>query len=143
MYRNGTPEDCGAIYALVCEMENKALPYDRFAAIYQSQLRDGRCQCLVCELDGAVAGFINLRCEEQLHHAERIAEILELVVEPGRRRQGVGKGLLAEACRAARRRGCPQIEVACNQVRKDSHRFYQREGLQNTHYKFSMRLDAP
>lgn len=36
--------------------------------------------------------------------------------------------------------GCIQIEVACNQLRKDTHRFYLREGMHNFHYKFSLNL---
>jgi len=140
MFRDSGPDDCRAIHALVCDMESAALPFDRFSEIYRGQLEDDRYQCLVCEVEGSVAGFINLRYEDQLHHAERIAEVLELVVAPERRRQGVGKRLLAAACREAKRRGCPQIEVACNQSRKDSHRFYEREGLRNSHYKFSKRL---
>jgi PhnO protein len=140
MFRNGTLDDCKAIYSLVCNMENRALPYDRFFDIFRSQVEDPNYQCIVFETDGAIVGFINLRYEYQLHHAERIAEVLELVVAPERRRQNIGKHLLAEAIEAARERDCSQIEVACNQVRKDSHRFYQREGLKNTHFKFSKRL---
>ena len=140
MYRNSTPDDCKAVYSLVCDMENSVLPYERFAEIYRRQLADDNYRCIICDIENSVAGFINLRYEDQLHHAGRIAEILELVVAPGRRRQGIGKGLVAEACAEARSGGCAQIEVACNQSRKDSHRFYEREGLRNTHFKFSKRL---
>jgi len=36
--------------------------------------------------------------------------------------------------------GCSQIEVACNQLRKDTHQFYAREGMHNFHFKFSKQL---
>ncbi len=140
MFRNSTLDDCKAIYSLVCDMESRVLPYDRFFDIYQSQLEDPNYQCIVFDSEGSIVGFINLRYEYQLHHVERIAEVLELVVAPEQRRQNIGKNILAEACGAARDRGCSQIEVACNQIRKDSHRFYEREGLINSHYKFSKRL---
>jgi PhnO protein len=123
-------------------MENKVLPYDIFEVIYQSQLEDSNFQCIVCGVEDSVVGFINLRYEYQLHHAERIAEILELVVAPEYRRQNIGKQLIAAACQEAENQNCSQIEVACNQSRKDSHRFYEREGLRNSHYKFSKRLAA-
>jgi PhnO protein len=142
MIRNGTLDDCMAVYSLVCEMENRALPFDRFSEIFQSQMEDPNYQFTVYEEDGAVVGFINVRFEYQLHHAKRIAEVLELVVAPERRRQNIGKHLLSEALQAARERGCLQIEVACNQARKDSHRFYLREGLNSTHFKFIKRLTS-
>ena len=48
--------------------------------------------------------------------------------------------MLANACQLAKDFGCTQIEVACNQLRKDTHRFYLREGMQNFHFKFSKSL---
>ena len=59
---------------------------------------------------------------------------------PAARGQGVGTELLRAARRLARARGCAQIEVACNQLRADAHRFYGKAGLHNFHYKFSQSL---
>ncbi len=143
MYRKGKPEDCRAIYDLICNMEGKKLPYDAFEAIYRRQLSDEKdFYCLVCEQGGVVIGVLNLRFEEQLHHAECVAEIMEFVVEPSCRSKGVGASMLEEACRIARERSCSQIEVACNQLRENTHRFYLREGMQNYHYKFSKLLNG-
>lgn len=140
MYRKADAHDCGMVYNLICDMESKKLPYDRFQAIYCDQLRSTKYYCLICEQDGKVIGALNLRFEEQLHHAERIAEIMEFAVLSGFRNRGIGKGMLEEACLIAREHGCSQIEVACNQLRKDTHRFYLREGMHNFHYKFSKLL---
>ena len=74
------------------------------------------------------------------HHAGRIAEIMEFVVKAGYRDKGYGKDLFSYACQRAEARGCIQIEVACNQLRKDTHRFYLREGMKNYHFKFSKGL---
>ena len=46
------------------------------------------------------------------------------------------------ACQIAKDFGCMQIEVACNQLRKDTHRFYLREGMHNFHFKFSKSLNG-
>jgi len=140
IYRKSTPEDCRAVYALICDLANKALPYDWFEAVYLDQLGDSHRYCLVCERAGAVIGVLNMRFEEQLHHGERIAELLEFSVAAEFRSMGVGKELLARGCAVAERGGCSQIEAACNRLRTDAHRFYLREGLQNSHYKFSKRL---
>ncbi|WP_432748696.1 GNAT family N-acetyltransferase [Pectinatus frisingensis] len=123
-------------------MENKKLPYDRFVEIYEKQLSDERYYCLICEHDGIVVGALNLRFEEQLHHTAKIAEILEFVVAADYRNFSIGKKMFAEGCEIARKKGCIQIEVACNQLRKDTHRFYRREGMHNFHFKFSKILNG-
>lgn len=137
MYREGTFEDCQAVYDLICEMECKRLPFERFSRIYQEQIGDRNYHCLVYEQEGRVCGILNLRFEEQLHHAEWIAEILEFAVASDYRKSGIGKELFEYACRIAKEAGCSQIEVACNQLRTDAHRFYLREGMHNFHFKFS------
>ncbi|MBR5122496.1 MAG: GNAT family N-acetyltransferase [Anaerotignum sp.] len=140
MYRKSEEKDCKAIYDLICDMENKQLPYDIFEEIYRNQLARKDMYCIIREENGKVQVMLNLRFEEQLHHCEKIAEIMEFVVDAGSRDIGVGKEVLEEACRVAQEYGCSQIEVACNQLRKDTHRFYEREGMHNFHYKFSRRL---
>lgn len=143
MYRKSELGDCRAIYDLICDMEGKRLSYDLFKGIYLRQLSDEeRFYCLIYEAGGQVASMLNLRFEEQLHHAGRIAEIMEFVVDPSCRSRGVGTGMFEEACRITRERGCPQIEVACNQLRADTHRFYLRQGMKNYHYKFSLLFDS-
>ena len=140
MYRKSRPEDCEAVYDLICDMESRSLPRVRFSEIYRRQARDGRYYCLVDERAGTVVAVLNLRFEEQLHHAERIAEILECAVREEYRNQGIGRELFAEGCRVAGSRGCVQIEVACNQLRHDTHRFYLNQGMHNFHFKFSKGL---
>ena len=167
MFRKATKKDCRSIYDLICDMENTALDYDEFSAIFNAQCEDGNYYCLIlegpgdgtgnepcdwtgdCQSDGTrdqpddgphVRGMMNLRFEYQLHHAARIAEIMEFVVTPQCRNKGLGKLILNEACEIAKDHDCIQIEVACNQLRKDTHRFYEREGMKNYHYKFSRSL---
>ena len=145
LYRKATESDCRAVYDMICDMEAKVLPWAPFADIFRAQLADERYECLIREEDGRAVAMLNLRYERQLHHADAIAEIMELVVAAPYRNAGRGAELLAYACERAAQRGCVQIEVACNQLRKDTHRFYLREGMQNFHYKFSKSLtgDAP
>lgn len=142
MYRKATLNDCEKVYHLICNMERKQLPFDRFYLIYQEQINNRHYYCLVCEYDNNVIGVLNLRFEEQLHHSACIAEIMEFAVDEAYRKQGVGKGMLANACQIAKDFGCMQIEVACNQLRKDTHRFYLREGMHNFHFKFSKSLNG-
>lgn len=138
--RPAEAEDLDSVYELICDMEAKRLPYPEFAAIYHAQLEDPDYLCLVCEDDGETVAECNLRFEYQLHHAARIAEIMELAVAPGYRNRGLGAEMLREAAVAAIAQGCGQIELACNMLRKDAHRFYEREGFKRYHYKFSKSL---
>ena len=123
-------------------MERKELPFDRFQKIYCNQLTDEHYYCLVYEQEDSIIAVLNLRFEEQLHHSDNIAEIMEFEVRESNRNQGIGKDMLREACRIAREHGCIQIEVACNQLRENTHRFYLREGMHNFHFKFSRSLDG-
>jgi hypothetical protein len=92
LIREGTSVDCQAIYDLICDMEETELPYKPFRCMYLKQVANPRYECLVYERAGKVLGMINIRYENQLHHAACIAE------------------------------------------------FYEREGMNNYHYKFSKPL---
>lgn len=151
MYRRADNGDCRAVYDLICDMEAKQLPYEEFERIFAGQVSDENFYCIIREdpgksegagdsADTKVTAMMNLRFEYQLHHAERICEIMEFVVAPDERNKGVGAEVIAYAKELAKENGCTQIEVACNQLRKDTHRFYEREGMHNFHYKFSKKL---
>ena len=132
--------DGEAVYRLICDMENRALPREPFFEIYREQLQSRCHHFLTAERDGRVVGVLHLRTEAQLHHSGRVAEILELAVDSACQSQGIGRDLFLSACQLARDKGCLQIEVACNQLRTNTHRFYAREGMHNFHFKFSMPL---
>lgn len=138
--RKAAEADCEAVYRLICELEDCRLPLEAFSAIYETQCGCGNYCCLVCEAEGEIAGVLNLPFENQLHHAARVAEILEFAVAAGCRRQGIGRALFAEAVRRAGEAGCVLLEVACNRRRTDAHSFYVREGMGLSHVRFSKAL---
>lgn len=140
LIRESTSADCHAIYDLICDMEQTQLPFQKFRCIYMRQVANPDYECLVYERQGKVLGMINLRYENQLHHAACIAEIMECVVDNSVRSEGIGKQLIDQACKHAASFGCVQIEVACNQLRHGAHKFYEREGMNNFHFKFSKPL---
>ena len=138
--RAAVPSDIPAIYGLICEMEEQTLPYQPFAAILQRQLHNPDYCCFVCEAAGMVAGVLNLRVEEQLHHAGMVAEIMELAVKNGFRSMGIGKRLIDAARQTAESLGCIHLEVSSNQRRTRAHAFYERQGLRKTHKTFTRSL---
>lgn len=133
--------DIKNIYDLICDMENTQLDYKKFEQIFIKCLDNENFYSIVAEEDGFIIGCLNLRIEYQLHHVEKIAEIMELAVKNEYRSKGVGKYLLDNAKKISKDNNCLQIEVCCNQIRKKAHKFYQREGIKNTHFKFTMDLN--
>jgi len=140
MYRKATLNDCERVYQLICDMECKQLPFEKFFAIYREQMNNKHYYCLIYEQENNIVGVLNLRIEEQLHHSEGIAEIMEFAVDSAYRNQGIGKEMFKRACQLAKDFGCTQIEAACNRLRSDAHRFYLSAGMHNFHFKFSKSL---
>ena len=90
---------------------------------------------MLAEIDSIPVGYIALRIETQLHHAGKVAEILELYVMPDYRNKKIGARLIEEAVKIARLNNCKIIEVATNKLRTDALKFYEREGFIPTHFK--------
>ena len=133
--RTAVPADCGEAYRLICILEETSLPRPAFDAVWEVQrAQPERYRCLVCEEDGKLLSVLNMRMEQQLHHAARIAEIMEFAVDPACRSRGIGKEMFARAA------GCVQIELATNQRRTGAHHFYAREGMRCSHYSFTLPL---
>ncbi|WP_428023013.1 GNAT family N-acetyltransferase [Arcobacter sp.] len=133
-------DDLKDIYDLICDMESTQLDYKKFEQIFIKYLNNENFYSIVAQDDDLIVGCLNLRVEYQLHHVEKIAEIMELAVKNEYRSKGVGKKLLDKANKISKENNCLQIEVCCNQIREKAHKFYQREGMKNTHFKFTMDL---
>ena len=136
MFRKATKEDAKDIYRLMCILEETTFDEVELSKIFYIQNQDNHYYALVYEQDNVVKGILNMRFELQLHHCAKIAEILEFVIDKDCRNKGIGKQMLELAIHIAKEQGCDQIELDSNQKRKDAHRFYEREGFTNTHYKF-------
>ena len=95
---------------------------------------------LVYEEKDEVLGFISVHIQRLLHHISNIAEIHELIVDEKVRGRGIGSQLFEKAKYIARKNGCIQLEVCCNQRRKESHKFYEGQGMKNSHYKFCLEI---
>lgn len=140
--RCARPDDWNDVRLLISDLEGTDLPADTFRQIYDAQQQDGNYLCMIAEAKGEIVACINLRMEWQLHHAARICEIMELVVRSDCRGRGIGQEMFGWACEKAKEAGCVQIEVTCNQLRHRSHHFYERGGMHNSHYKFSLEFVA-
>ena len=79
--------------------------------------------------DGQVAGWIGVYIFRSVETAP-YAQISGLIVDRGQRSRGIGQLLLDAAAKWARRRGCGEIAVHSNVIRRRAHRFYERHGFQ-------------
>lgn len=82
-------------------------------AVLAARLADPQCveTPLVTEVDGRIVGFAGLRIIPSVFYPNLHAELTELFVEPGYRRRGLGRALIAHAEQLARGRGASQLVV--------------------------------
>ena len=85
-------------------------------------------------------GFVSLHIQELLHHQKRVAEVQELCVDEKFTGMGFGKLMLDKAIQEAEKQNCEIIELAASNKRVEAHRFYEREGWERSHFKFTRKL---
>ena len=109
---------------------------DRLAA----GLRDRRAVVLVAVDHREVVGVAALAFFSMLHEPRSRCRITALVVDAGRRGQGIGRALVAAAEAEAAEAGCRLIEVTSAVARVDGHRFYRDLGFEQPSQHFVKRL---
>jgi len=135
MIRYATKNDAKEMHMLILQLNSDDFSYDDFCRTLLRNLLSNH--CLVEEIDGKIVGLGVLSIIYPLHHCAKIGEVMELVVDENSRGKGTGKRLLDMLTTIAKEQGCKGIELSSNQKRKDAHRFYEREGFVNTHYKLT------
>jgi GNAT superfamily N-acetyltransferase len=71
------------------------------------------------------------------------AQLEGVRVRAGRRRAGLGEGLIGWAVAESRRRGCALVQLTTDKARPEAHRFYERLGFEGSHVGYKLALDAP
>lgn len=138
--RPATLEDSEAVYKLICELKQRTFPAKDFERGFAHNLQNPRIHYLLALLDGEAVGMAGLHLQYHLHHLNWIAEIQELVVLPAVRGMKVGSQLLAWVEEQARQAGAEVIELSTSVQRLNAHRFYLREGYQQSHLRFTKTL---
>ena len=125
--RTARPGDAGALAVLTCQLGYPVTP-EAMAQRLAAVLRTPHNVVLVsCNQRDEPVGWIHVG-ERQLLEADRYCEILGLVVDSSRRREGRAGRLVAAAERWAAERGHGEIAVRSNIIRPESHPFYERAG---------------
>jgi GNAT superfamily N-acetyltransferase len=102
---------------------------ERRAAVALRQAIDSHdCAVIVAEgEDGELVGICTVYLDLHSVRFGYRAWIEDLVVDPGRRSEGIGKRLLDAAKDWAREHGATHLELDSAETRSDAHRFYERE----------------
>lgn len=138
--REVTRNDKEQIYGLLVALEETNIDSECFTDIFDANLSSPFVFYFVYEKEEVILGFISIHVQKLLHHTAHIAEIQEFIVDKTKRNQGIGKLLFQKAKEVGIANGCKQLEVCCNQRRISSHKFYQSQGMTNSHYKFCLLL---
>lgn len=106
----------------VLGVEQVSYPYPWSQAIFEDCLRVGYC-CLVAEIEGVIQGhgIMMVRVGE--------AHILNLCVEPGCRRQGIARRMLAELMDIARRSAASTAFLEVRPSNEGAIRLYAEAGF--------------
>ena len=124
-----TERDAPAVSALSGQLGYPA-GAERMKARVRALAGDPDAAALVAEAgDGAVAGWIHV-CGRRSLETDPAAEIAGLVVDAGRRREGIGRRLVEAAEDWARQHGYERLRVRSNVARDVAHVFYAGLGFE-------------
>ena len=139
-YKKASLKDKEQIYNILSALEEVQLDKREFNKIFTTNISDSNIHYLVAVEGSLIIGFASLHIQKLLHHVGNIAELQEIYVLPSLRGQGIGAKMLAKLKSIAKQNHCKNLEVSCNITRKKTHKFYIREGLKKTHFKFVEQL---
>lgn len=138
--RPATASDVGIIYQFICELEEESFDLSLFQAIFQRNLPNPDYHYFLA-FDGLhCVGYASVHAQWLLHHCGKVGEIQEMFVIEDYRSKGVGALLIQALKEIAQRENFEVLEVTANKKRIDTHRFYQRQGFQQTHFKFVKKI---
>ena len=128
------------VYTLLCELEHTELNKTQVESLFLQNIKRKDIFYLLAVEADIVLGFASLHIQSLLHHVGAVGEIQELIVNSKYRGKGVGTALYNNLKQIAIDNQCILLEICCNQLRKESHLFYSKQGMKNSHYKFTLSL---
>lgn len=137
VFRRADPEDLQEVYSFVCTLEEKEMNYEKFCSRFRNQVISPDILLLLAERAGKPVGFLSCHLQNVLHHDGDIYEIVEFIVSPEYRGSGVGKKMLGFLDLQLKDRDYELIELASNVRRDRAHQFYEQQGFNRSHFKFT------
>jgi GNAT superfamily N-acetyltransferase len=97
-------------------------------------------QSLIVYDDGSVKAVMSIHFTPQLGLEGDFAIISYFAVDEAARSEGIGRKLEDHCVRLAKDRNCDRIQVHCHIRRTEAHRFYERQGYQESRKYFIKKL---
>jgi ribosomal protein S18 acetylase RimI-like enzyme len=143
VFRLAKPEDLPAILHLLADdplgkyreqaVEGDAVPAHSRAA-FDAIVADPRNRLIVLEVDGAVAGCMQVTFIPGLTYQGRERALIEGVrVANAMRGRGLGKAFMDHAIGLARERGCALVQLTTDKRRAEAQAFYRALGFTASH----------
>lgn len=138
--RKAVNHDSDQVYALICQLVGLEIDRGTFEETFLTNLSQPSVFYWIIQKENSAIGFVSLHIQNVLHHQKKVAEVQELCVDEKFTGKGFGKLLLDTAIQEAEKQNCEIIELAASNKRVNAHRFYEREGWQRSHYKFTKKI---
>ena len=138
--RKAKTHDSNYVFDLICQLVGFEFDKKSFGETFEKNLADPLVKYWVMEKENSIIGFVSLHIQKLLHHEKKVAEVQELCIHEKFTGMGFGKLLLDKAIQEAERQNCEIIELAASNKRVEAHRFYEREGWERSHFKFTRKL---
>jgi PhnO protein len=138
--RRAESKDKDQVYGLICQLVGFDFDRKSFEKTYAKNLSDDMIKYWVIDDGEKAIGFVSLHIQDLLHHEGKVAEIQELCVDEKFTGKGFGKLLADHAILEAKKLNCEIIELSASNKRVDAHRFYDREGWDRSHFKFTRKI---
>jgi GNAT superfamily N-acetyltransferase len=137
IFRTATEPDVPAIVALLADDligAGREGESDAYVCAFKEITTDSRNELIVADVDGEVAGTLQLTYIPGLSRmgTER-AQIEAVRVAATHRGQGLGRKMIIWSIDRARERGCGLIQLTSDKRRSDAIRFYESLGFEPTH----------
>jgi GNAT superfamily N-acetyltransferase len=113
---------------------------ERATEAFRLAVSNDRMDVLIAFVEGKPAGLASVYVDILSMRYGRRCFVEDLIVLPDRRGTGVGAQLLEAACDWGRRFGCDHLQLNSGNARKDAHRFYKANGMEQDSLVFSKRL---
>jgi GNAT superfamily N-acetyltransferase len=144
IFRSATEKDVPAIVALLADDvigAGREGESGRYLAAFRDIDADPRNHLVVAEVDGEVAGTLQLTYVPGLSRmgTER-AQIEAVRVGSAHRSRGLGRAMITWAIDQAKQRGCGLVQLTSDKRRSDAIRFYESLGFQPTHEGLKLQL---
>ena len=108
--------------------------------IFTKTLVSGEKEYLVAKYEGEVLGFFTMTIRYDLEMQGKDCYAEGLVIREDYRGRGIGKKMLQEAVRRAKKKGCIHFNLISAHFRKRAHKFYKTQGFRSPALYFAKKI---